>query len=364
MSASKFIVPSLLLLASCGEPQPAPELEDWSPGYPTNNDTSDTSNPTAPATVRAFVDMGQVLTRFGKKDDPTALCEIEPVEGQYQEVACQLEINELDLWAQGWTYNLYVAENTCEYLVVDNYYYQAWSLGDGPTTVEYQVDTDGNFLADVSNSLNGEPNCEFDHSNPAIPEAPNCCYGTYRVTEIVMDGATEVDRVTGDFKEWGGGQLAECYDGAAFSASTQAFEVNSGLPIPTLVDIDETGPTVYSVSFSSAESRQDKSTNVFHANFFDGATPVGLAAASNANPEYAVYCLDRDAEVTAKVTFTVREWNERNEYLGEGNPETGTQAAAGDPLPLEASGSGSPINDRFDWADFVLNGNDFVGWED
>lgn len=367
MTASKSLcVLAVLALAAC-EPTPAPELPDWSPGYPTadTGGATDTGNGGDTGELAGLlaldVNMPPSLTRFGQKADPTLDCEIDAQAGTYTSLECQLEINELDLYFNGWNYDLTIPAGTCEYLGVENYMYKAWEHGTGPGSVTYEVDTEGNWVDDVENSIGGVPECEFDHTDPSNAEAPNCCFGTYIVTQITVDGqGAELGRVSSTPIEWGGGAVGDCYAGAAFTSSQTVIEPISGLPHYVIVDIDEDLDNVYNVSFTAPIAKPESST-VTVANFYNPAdgVPAGLVE-DFARDHYAIECLDRAFEVSARFELDVREWDEKAEYLTEGNPNSGIQPSAGAAAPLEGTGSGHPINDFWDWADFALNSIDYV----
>lgn len=370
MSAPKTLsVLALTALVAC-EPTDAPELPDWSPGFPSSDtggstDTGGGDTGELSGLLALDVNMSPALTRFGQKADPSLDCEIDASTGTYTRLECQLEINELDLYFNGWNYDLTIPSGTCEYLGVENYMYKAWTHGTGPSTVTIQVNQDGSFYADGANAQDGEPFCEFDHTDPSNEEAPNCCFGTYSlIIETVDSTGNVVGTETVPGEEWGGGAVGDCYAGAAFSSSATQVDPVSGLPRYLIVDIDEDVDNVYNVSFNAPIAKPE-SSNVTVANFYDPAdgTPAGLVE-DFARDHYAIECLDRALEITARFEIDVREWDEKAEYLAEGDPNSGIQASAGATPPVEDNGSGSPLNDFWDWADFALNGIDYVGSDD
>jgi hypothetical protein len=207
--------------------------------------------------------------------------------------------------------------------------------------VHYRVDENGIFLSDVEGSLNGRPFCEFDHTKlePGNPEAPNCCFGSYNTLVTVVDaGGGETDQALTGPTEWGAKKVGECYAGAAYTSNITQIDELSGLPLRTIVGLDEEVDNEFGVVFEP---------------------PIGHAGVFS-RPDYVIECLDEAQEVSARFRITVREWDEVSEFEADGNPDTGRKSSAGASPPLESNGSGSPINDHFDWSDFVLEGNDFV----
>ena len=373
-TSSLAVVHLLALLTGCSSTGETVELPDWTPGFPPEGgDTgavSDTGVVVAPGgAVGVTVDLGEIATRFGDADDSSLSCEIDTEAQPYAVAACQLDINELDLYFHGWQYDVQVPSGTCEYMRMQHYMYEAWQVGNGPATVEIQVDTEGNFVADGDGALNGEPYCEFDYTNannplgdPNNPEAPNCCYGTYTLNIVTVDGTgTPIETTTIPGEEWGGGQLGACYAGAAYSASPTVTDPVSGLPGVVVVDIDENIDSIVSASFPGPIDKPE-SSNIRVANYVEpgSALPGGLEGLY-AVPKYSIECLDRALEIRARFEFTVQEWDEKPEFFDEGDPNSGIQSAPGATPPSDDEGDGSPLNDFWDWADFSLNGIDFVG---
>ncbi|MCO4744881.1 MAG: hypothetical protein KC912_08830 [Proteobacteria bacterium] len=354
---------ALLALSACTTVDPTEnQLDDWTPGVPTTGgDTGDTGTIDT-ANPGGLLKITPVLAydgRFGTVADPDLDCELDTT-GGYAEQSCQLEANELDLYFHGWAYNLSIPANTCDYLSIISYYYQAWSMGTGPTLVEYKVDESGQWLSDTSNSVGGAPTCEFDHSGLQNP-GPNCCYGEYQVqVTVVAAGGGETVQPISPPIEWGGGAPGSCFEGAAYhSSATELTE--DGFPKVLVVDIDESADSNFSVSFDSPLGLQVGS-NVTVANYLEAgaAIPAGRAVGI---PEYYVSCVDQAAEVRGRFAMTVREWDEEAQFdlESEGDPNSGIQSAPGAAAPEESNGSGSLINDFWDWQDFGLNSIDFVG---
>ena len=355
MRARLALMPLLSLLVAC-EAADAPTFPEF-----TVNPIDDTGAPdpgTEPE-LSGVVTIAPRLEfdgRFGLSDDPAKPCTYDTELG-FAEVECQLEANELDLYFHGWAYDALVERGTCTYLGIDSYMYQAWELGFGPTLVQYEVDADNNFVADILNSVGGFPFCEFDHST-FDPQAPNCCYGTYQV-ETFFNGVGTL----GPIVNWGGGDIGDCFAGAAFHSNLTEL-LPDGIPAYIVVDIDETANTATSVEFEGPIERLEF-TNVPISNYIDpqDPTPIGYESPL-ATPEYRVECLDDAFEVQVRFLIDVREWDTVAEFDIEGDPDIGRQAGPGAEIPLENNGSGSPINDLWDWRDFTINEVDWVGFAD
>lgn len=366
----KLAIAATILLGSlgCDSNEDGIELPDWSDGFPANNNAdagpqSDAGETLGGTVVISVAEENAYDTRFGLALNLDLDCAIDTSAAAFREIDCRVEVKELDLYARGFAYSIAVPAETCEYLKISSYMYQAWELGTGPALVHYRVDEDGNFLSDVEGSLNGEPFCEFDHSTlePDNPEAPNCCFGSFNTLVTVVDaGGGETDQPLVGPVEWGAEKVGDCYAGAAYTSNITQIDDISGLPLNTIVGLDETVDNAFGVVFDAPIDKPE-SSNVTIANFLDDSdsTPIGHTGTFS-QPDYIIECLDEAQEVSARFRITVREWDEVSEFETDGDPDTGRKSSPGDSRPLENNGSGSPINDYFDWSDFVLEGNGFV----
>lgn len=358
-----------LSLSACTEAERG-ELPDWSDYYAgTNPETGDTGDGgSTDVVIDSFgiglpVDLG-FDARISKKGDSSAECTLDVPEdyADYQSMDCVIEMNELDLYAQGLRYDVMVPEGDCDYLLYWHYQYQAYEVGIGPEIVSYTVTTDGT-VTDEQNISSGVPVCEYDYSL-ANTDAPNCCLGTYkvRVTYEQEGGAPEV--VESTEYDWGG-DIASCYAGAAFDWPQAAFN-EDGWPMGNWTYL---GGDAISLAFEFDGLSTKYGTNVNLANYYDpadhdGSMPAGfqpvaeeidawLAYSVDPNPYYIVKCTDNAWEVKAQLRLQVREWNEEEQFYAEGNPnsgETGTEPA-----------SGEPLNDLFDWRDVAPGDSTYNG---
>lgn len=264
--------------------------------------------------------------RFGLASDQTQPCSYDTTKG-FGITECRLDANELDLYFHGWGYNLRIQPNTCTYVRYDNYIYQAWEIGAGPTEVPEDSPAE----------------CQFNYSQFIIG-APNCCTGTY----YRINGAGA--RTEGPFA-WGGElNIGACYGGAAFVSNITAFLPN-GVPASIIRDVDEDAATTDTITFDGPIDSL-KFSNIQSANYLDPKDPIPLGYQGvYSQPNYQISCLDDAEEVLAMFRIQVRDWDTVAEFsnVETGNPDSG----AGNPGPLEANGK-SPINDRWDWRDFEV----------
>jgi hypothetical protein len=368
-----FLAAAFLLAATgCGSDGNGIELPDWSDGYPQGSDAGPQPDgggvmPGGLVSIR-IADGYDYDKRFGRAINQSMDCAIDTSAASFSEEDCRLDLNELDLYFNGFGYTIGVPAETCDYIAITNYMYQAWEAGTGPALVHFKVDENGNFLSDVSGSLNGEPFCEFDHQSlePDNPDAPNCCFGTYQTLVTVVDaGGGETNQPLTNPESWGGTRIGDCYAGAAYTSNLTEIDEASGLPRTTIVDVDETVDSAVDVTFDAPIAKPE-SSNITVANFLDpdDDVPVGLDNPNLefpfAQPEYLIECLDHAQEVSARFHLVVREWDQVAEFDANGDPDTGRKSSSVALPPLESNGSGSPINDYFDWSDFIVEGNPFV----
>lgn len=340
-----------ILCAACqGQDQTAlPALPDWSDGYEsdccpgdlnsgtgTGTGTGTTPIPTTEFGLFAPQDVGY-LTRVHQTGTTDTPCTTTPGESTADYVAldCTLETNELDLYASGLAYDLTVPEGGCDYIMWSHYQYEAWEVGDGPSTVSITIDADGTIVSET-NAIGGMPYCEFDYSY-WDNSAPNCCLGSFTIE--TTDQSTGSTSTTGG-GDWGG-TASQCYAGAAYIDPDLVVDDN-GWPMGTYIFLNRAS---YYKRFSWGGLSTSFSTNVNLANYFDpadhdGTEPAGYTG-DYAAPTYMIGCYDNAEELLARIDLTVREWNEEAQFDADGDPNTtGTEPV-----------TGLPLNDRQDWAD-------------
>jgi len=263
----------------------------------------------------------------------------------FEEKECTLDINELDLYGNGLDFDFWVPEGVCEYVIYGHYMYEAFEVGVGPIEVSWDVDGVGNVSNQV-NAVNGMPYCEYDH-RWRDPDAPNCCLGSYTATITNTDsGQVEVQGPL-----FWGGKPAECYNGAAFW-DPEASLSEDGWPMNKIVFTQE---LAWHKRFHWDNLSTDYFTNVVLASYYHpldhqpGGAPAGLLAAW-AQPFYTFQCYDHAEELLAELRLVVKEWNEEHEFYTEDDPDsTGIEPH-----------TGTPINDRRDWADATPGSVDFI----
>jgi len=346
-----MILSSLLGLAvlGCGTAL-EPALSDWQDGYEAGDSgfIADTS------AAREFgvitpLDLGYDVRLQTSNTTEDCILSVPDDFTSYTGIECTYDIPELDLYGSGLTFELFVPPDSCEYLIYQFYMYEAWESGYGPTDVSYTIDKDGNII-DGENSFDGEAVCEYNYL-AQNPTHPNCCQGTY--TETVTDLSGDEKVVTVRDRSWGG-LLSDCYDGAAF-ADPNFIEGPDGFPMATIVPLYGAG---YTQRFEWGSVADRYSTNVVLANHYDpadhdGTMPAGLTG-EFAQPYYTFRCYDSGEELLAKIDMVVREWNEATEFDSDGDPETSGVEVV----------SGTPIDDRDDWATATPGSDTYIRYND
>jgi hypothetical protein len=354
-----MLTASLMLMSiapGCALPERLP-LPDWSDGYDNPDvdtdidtdvddtdveDTEDTdviANPEPPSgsmALRIPTDLNYPLRlrKLGGDGLPTdAACAIDKAAfGTNPAIDCLIDGDELDLHMLAFEFDLVVPPGLCDYVYHAHYMYESWKVGDGPTEVSYTLNADGTFSDEV-NSFNGIPYCEYDYRN-LDSDYPNCCTGSYTLT--ITDGATgDVDSLT---LPWDANP-ADCYDGAAFFDSEAQFN-EDGWPLPVFTYLNrEAAEKRYSFAPLVANYRSNAPTaNYYDPALHDGTLPAALAA-PYARPYYTFQCVNRAEEVSAQIRLVVREWNEKDQFFLDGDPDTtGVEPAWG-----------LPIDDWQDW---------------
>lgn len=260
------------------------------------------------------------MRRLGTEDTPCATGD-----GDDRDITCVLDLDELDLFLLEMSFEIHVPEDKCDFVLIAPYIFQNWSVGQGPAdvTIEYERigdDSDAGDAGDVviteKNAVGGSPHCEFDHSDVG---GPNCCIGEYN--EMI------VNHETGDVQtrkgEWGG-QLSDCYDGAAFLRKGAEF-TSDGWPLDLFVYTHrEAFITV--IEFDAITVSRGGNSNIYLANYYeaadhDDAMPLAVAAAP-ARPETQITCVDDAFEIIANIRLYLREWNEEAEFDIDGDPDT------------------------------------------
>lgn len=324
-------------------------LPDWSGGYDTGGTSDGGGVPehTFGIAVPASVEYPTRLRVLGTKDTPCAL-PVAPYSGQgglANDIHCVLDMDELDVFVEGVTFDIVVPQGGCDYVLYSPYLYESWQTGTGPTTVSYTVQPDGTFSDEV-NSQNGVPACAFDYSHTNVG-GPNCCGGTYTLTVT----SAQTGKKTTSVADWGG-ISAKCFDGAAFLRDGVVVDP-SGYPEDPIYAVKRAAQTI--PIHHKGLSDTYPPINVPLANYWNegassGSTPPAALTGPGARQNYQLLCLDNADEILGRITFDVREWNEKAQLEQDGDPDTsGTE-------PYYAA----PINDFLDWADLAAQGKKFT----
>jgi hypothetical protein len=316
-----------------------------------------------------------------------------------QDVACILDADELDLYAQGMTLNYNVPAGMCSYMLMQPYFYYAYQPGYGPKSVNLTVDPttgavtetdsgDGYPSANtatttkvtVQQPYSTTPLCSADYT---LQGGPNCCGGNYTLT-VIQGGTPTVTTAS-----WGGNPN-NCLTGPAMATQTPEVAPSgnpiNGYPKATLFTLD--GNSLNSTYTVASPLSQGLGSNVYVSNFWQsGVTnnyPLtaynSAAGAPNAmqgpglnaavyssgcyhpsaapagdyictgNPWYEFDCLDAAQDNVARIRVMVRSWtyeaNFQNFIATQNNsPATGTYNYWG-PEPLFPD---QPIEDKQTW---------------
>ncbi len=347
-----------LALAACVPLEERDPLPDWvgeqevgtAPGVTDVTDITDV-DPTAFALLAPpRGEIGWDVVVHDDTDDWASACEVFPdgtLEG-YVTQDCLLEIHELDLWAGGLHFDFVVPEGVCDWVAWGHYQYEAWEVGVGPTEVLIEFDEDGDIVGG-EHHVEGTPVCEYDHGSQ-VPDAPNCCLGTYTVTTYETGEDPAADGTTSPTQFWGG-DASNCYGGAAFIDPEASF-TEDGWPRDTIVLVDQER---FEKRFEFPNLSANFRTNVPLANHYepddhDGTSPASLRGFA-ARPYYEFTCYDHAMEVFAHLRLQVREWNEMAEFaLGpDGDPATvGVEPVSGHPIDdIAAWGVATPGDELF-----------------
>lgn len=332
--------------AGCSNKVTRNPLPDWTSSDETDGGGVDGAPPViAPGmfgiTVPASVGYPSRTRVLGTSNQPCAIPLGEArTAGPANAIECVIDMDELDLFAQGLAFDIATPPGGCDYVLYEPYLYASWPQGTGPLTVSYTVQPDGTFSDEV-NSQNGVPTCKLDHSKTTVG-GPNCCEGSYTLTiTSAMTGKS-----TTKVANWGG-ISPDCYDGAAFLVADAKLD-SAGFPVDTIYTVNREMQQI-PIRHTRLSDKYPRIT-VPLANFVDdgrdgGAAPIALTL-GRSRPRYTISCRDHADEVLGQITLNVREWNEKAELAKDGNPNT----TGVEPL------SGSPIDDYSDWADLADQG--------
>lgn len=330
----------LFCVGACDEDDKREPLPNWRAGYP--DASTDSGVPELPDSFALVLpDTLQYSARLGQRDALDKPCAIARNEAPAKR-DCIADMNELDLWALGFAYDIHVPQGMCDFILHVPYMFANFAVGQGPARVSFTVNKNGTF-SDQVNAMNGKPYCEFDHK--ALNErAPNCCLGQY-ILEVTN---AETGIVTTSMHSWGG-KVGDCLYGAAHVEADVALDPE-GVPMSRYIYMHRSEHTEH-IEFDGVSDKFP--ANIAHANFFDpadhgGEMPAALSA-TLANPYYDAYCLDDASEIIAHLRLSVREWNQEVEFDKKGNPDTEGIEPAFSEGPID-------LDDLADWK--VISGEE------
>lgn len=342
----------VIFIASCGKEPVAEEASD---------SASTIENPELGVIqedtfyVRLF-DEGKFPFYMSKMGDFKTKCSIASGTSA-QSLDCVLDINELDLYFHGISFQYNVPSGQCSYVQFNTYWYYNFEVGYGPSSfIRYETkDEDGRLTSSscnidgntVANCIGVEATyadsgakCKYDYSASG---GPNCCMGTYTLTTTTTTptGTTSTSAALG----WGG-NIRECIGGAG---KTDWSEYNkAGYPLGRLYftpikGINERYDVKPPIKSSNAESsfpiaNMYTSSKHTHSGYIDvrsSSVPYIIDPIDDRSgtplysgvPAYTWSCLDRNYELINQIRVYVREWNTNNEFIKYGT----SKGASGDP---------------------------------
>ncbi len=283
-----------------------------------------------------------------------------------KDILCYVEAKELDLWFHGASLHYNFPTTMCSYAIIAPYWYYTREPGTGPTSLKYDIDTNGavaNLVATPDATTitwdGTTPKCNYDYSGI---DGPNCCEG-----EVNLEVRTYNN--TGDTPGYGepvkskqswGGQVGNCIAGAAVDTQPKS---SKGKPRDWIYFIEGVGLNdEYEIQ---SPEKKEKGHNLHVANYFLAADhaggtstpaaypkamriPAKLTGGTAANAYYDFQCLDRALEIKARIRVMIREWNTASAFDAYVNDNVfGPETA-----PFDYS----DYNDILDWKDY---GNNF-----
>ncbi|MGZ3699946.1 MAG: hypothetical protein ACXVCH_17775, partial [Bdellovibrionota bacterium] len=237
-----------------------------------------------------------------------------------QDIACIIEIEELDLYDQGLTLQYNASATQCPYVRFMPYMYYQFLPGIGPTLVNMTV-TNGAVTAygdsgdgspGVVTSASGTtPACNTDYSTGLFP-GPNCCEGNYVLDTLTNPAGTHALTVG----KWGG-KMANCLNGPA--VTTQSKDADNR----PMADLTFLNGTNLNKQYVIKPSNPIYASNVFAANYFTAPYTMALSptpiqgpggAVPNGNPWYELVCLDHSRDVVNRIRVMVRSWSTHSNF--------------------------------------------------
>ncbi len=312
-------------------------------------------------------DTSSALTTFVHRADSTDWskgCYVEPTATANADkfITCIVEVHELDAYMHqiGFEYNSPGAQ--CDYLAVSPYWFWQYKPNMGPTSVEYTnnkdtntqtlgtvVPANGSYATGVTLKATEQgkvPVCDFDYT---LDEGPNCCQGSYSLTETIIEGGVTTSTTTR--KTWGG-KLGNC----AVGPGTEWFKDEDDLPRVTYEPAYMGGKRQFKSKLAPITTPH-KSV-LYMANYHPNLAMAPAAITTgvlNKNgvlhspqPYYQFTCMDKSEEAKARIRVLVRKWNLLSELLKGPSGDHTSTGAEGDP-----DYPGADKQDRDSWEEFA-----------
>lgn len=292
---------------------------------------------------------------FHEQSSLTSPCVVSSTETDLakKDIYCILDMQEMDLYFNGLTFNFNAPNSMCSYTQLRSYAFYQFNAGTGNVDIISEVDTaaDGSTSQPVGSApvANGVPVCPYDYTAKG---GPNCCEGSWTLTETTASPAT-VTVTTGAYS----GLRSNCLAGAAMDVSG-ALDKDG---FPTAVDFRtlDTGQNfIYTIEAPIAKGY---GSNLYIANYFlptsfgDSGTTFPPSTSSDfpipmyTNHQYYEYgCLDAADDYNARVRLLIRSWDTVANFTAYSNPYTS-------PATLEPEFL-SPYHDKDVWQDYAPTG--------
>ncbi len=277
-------------------------------------------------------------------DDFNSKCEVNSTDS-VKDIECIIEGEELDLFYQGLTLNYNAPASMCSYVQVQMPFYFNKKPGKGPTAVTDNSNgtaVNGGVAAGATNET-----CNFKYKDVNGNDKENCCIGDYTLTTWSRTASgVGFDSSVVTTKKWGG-SIASCLSGPAIAVMPKD---KNGFPKSEMYYVEGTG--ILSSYKIPSPMGLGLYSNIFIANYFNPAdhvgglptalTPVSDFPTFSPTPKYVFNCLDRAYDPIARITLSVRDWNERSQLV---------LGAVGSSDTTGTTSFGTPINNRDDLKD-------------
>ncbi len=376
MNGSLKVVQAIVLLSfaglfftSCGGNQSTLASTTTS-GTTTVEPTPTASEPTeeeeeASATIPAGYDASQLFVTI---PDSIAFQSLTSLESLYStkcsftsasvvnDLVCNFEVGELDLFYTGMKFQFNVPANACKYIRTEPYWYYNHEVGYGPqdiqitaaknasgvvTTATCIVDGSAPYTcttatpptsgADVTFSTSDEVTVKCNYDTSDEEGGKNCCAGKYRLRTNITDSSGITVPTDESGKSWGG-SLGNCTGGPGKHSWDL---ISGGIPSGAIERVLPNTPRtkIYKV-ISTSEATAGAHDNIAVANYFTRnglhthtgygpqsgttstepyfTTPISDRSGTKirrANPFYSFECLDESFETNYRIQVMVQEWN-------------------------------------------------------